>query len=212
MVTADQVRAVRDARAEAAQLGDVLTGEDPFTRTRVDALRLVSAAWRGRSGTAALQVKNLRAYLAGQAAKVHILPLSNLNFLASDGNLTLSVANELSQGVRGVRVVVEPGNGRLVVVKQAAPIAVEAERRTTIKVHVRAVAGGIVPVTARILTPDGLQMGKAVTVRVHVRPTDTWAFWVLGVAAALIFVIGLYRTIRRGRARPRLMAPEVGAL
>lgn len=212
MVTAGQVDAVRDARAEAAQLGDVVTGDDPFTRTRVDALRLVSAAWRGRGGTAALQVKNLRSYLGAQAAKVHILPLSNLNFLASDGNLTLSVANELSQEVRGVRVVVEPGNGRLVVVKQAAPIAVEADRRTTIKVHVRAVAGGVVPVTARILTPDGLQMGKAVTVRVHVRPTDTWAFWVLGVAAALIFLIGLYRTIRRGRARPRLMAPEVDEL
>ena len=57
---------------------------------------------------------------------------------------------------------VQPGNGRLVVVKQAAPISVEAQRRTTIKVHVHAVAGGIVPVTARILTPDGLQMGKTV--------------------------------------------------
>ncbi|MFL6099295.1 MAG: DUF6049 family protein [Actinomycetales bacterium] len=208
-VTTAQVDAVRDARSEAAQLGDVITGEDPFTRTRVDALRLVSAYWRGRGGTAAVQVKGLRSYLAAQGARVHILPLSNLNFLASDGNLTLSVANDLGQDVRGVRVVVQPGNGRLIVVKQAAPIAVEADRRTTIKVHVRAVAGGIVPVTARILTPDGLQMGKAVTVRVHVRPTDTWAFWVLGVAAALIFLIGLVRTIRRGRARPRLMAPEV---
>lgn len=211
-VTTAQVDAVRDARSEAAQLGDVITGDDPFTRTRVDALRLVSAYWRGRGGTAAVRVKDLRSYLSAQGAKVHILPLSNLNFLASDGNLTLSVANDLNQDVRGVRVVVQPGNGRLIVVKQAAPIAVEADRRTTIKVHVRAVAGGIVPVTARILTPDGSQMGKAVTVRVHVRPTDTWAFWVLGVAAALIFLIGLFRTIRRGRARPRLMAPEVEEL
>jgi len=159
-----------------------------------------------------LRVKNLRAYLSAQAAKVHILPLSNLNFLTSDGNLTLSVANDLSQEVKGIRVEVQPGNGRLLVVKQAAPVTVEAQRRTTIKVHVRAVAGGVVPVTARILTPNGLQMGKAVTVRVHVRPTDTWAFYVLGVAAALIFVIGLVRTIRRGRARPRLRAPEVDEL
>jgi hypothetical protein len=208
-VSANQVTEVRDARAAAAQLGEVVTGDDPFTRVRVDALRLVSAAWRGRAGTAALEAKALRGYLDAQAAKVHILPLSNLNFLASDGNLTLSVANDLTQQVKGIRVVVQPGNGRLIVVKQAPSITVEAERRTTIKVHVKAVAGGIVPVTARILTPDGLQMGKTVTVRVHVRPTDTWAFWVLGIAVGLIFVIGLIRTLRRGRARPRLVAPEV---
>jgi hypothetical protein len=208
-VTAGQVSEVRDARTSAAQLGQVVTGDDPFTRIRVDALRLLSTTWRGRAGTAALRTKALRAYLDGQAAKVHILPLSNLNFLASDGNLTLSVANDLAQQVKGIRVEVQPGNGRLVVVRQAPSITVEADRRTTIKVHVKAVAGGIVPVTARILTPDGLQMGKTVTVRVHVRPTDTWAFWVLGIAVGLIFVIGLMRTLRRGRARPRLMAPEV---
>jgi hypothetical protein len=51
-----------------------------------------------------------------------------------------------------------------------------------------------------------------VTVQVHVRPTDTWAFWVLGGAAGLVFVIGLWRTIRRGRSRPRLQAPEVEPL
>jgi hypothetical protein len=163
-------------------------------------------------GTAALRAKALKASLTALAAKVRILPLSNLNFLASDGNLTLSVANGLGQEVKGVRVVVQPGNGRLVVVKQAAPITVEAQRRTTIKVHVHAVAGGMVPVTARILTPDGLQMGRTVTVQVHVRPTDTWAFWVLGGAAGLTFVIGLVRTLRRGRARPRLLAPEVDEL
>jgi hypothetical protein len=207
-----QVTAVRDARADAAQLASVVSGDDQLARTRVDALRLLSTSYRGRIGTAALQVRALKAALAAEAAKVRILPLSNLNFLASDGNLTFSVANGLSQQVKGIRVVVEPGNGRLVVVKQAPSITVEAERRTTIKVHVHAVAGGIVPVTARILTPGGLQMGKTVTVRVHVRPTDTWAFWVIGVAAGLTFLIGLVRTLRRGRARPRLVAPEVDEL
>jgi hypothetical protein len=211
-VPTSQVTAVRDVRADAAQLASVVTGDDQLAKTRVDALRLLSTSYRGRIGTAALQVKALRAALAAQAAKVRILPLSNLNFLASDGNLTFSVANGLGQQVKGIRVVVEPGNGRLVVVKQAPAITVEAERRTTIKVHVHAVAGGIVPVTARILTPGGLQMGKTVTVRVHVRPTDTWAFWVIGIAAGLTFLIGLVRTLRRGRARPRLVAPEVEEL
>ena len=211
-VPTSQVNAVRDARADAAQLASVVSGDDQLAKTRVDALRLLSTSYRGRIGTAALQVKALKAALAAQAAKVRILPLSNLNFLASDGNLTFSVANGLGQQVKGIRVVVEPGNGRLVVVQQAPSITVEAERRTTIKVHVHAVAGGIVPVTARILTPGGLQMGKTVTVRVHVRPTDTWAFWVIGVAAGLTFLIGLVRTLRRGRARPRLVAPEVDEL
>jgi hypothetical protein len=211
-LSTSQVTAVRDVRGEAAQLAAVLSDDSALRQTRVDALRLVSTVWRGRVGTAALRAKALKASLTALAAKVRILPLSNLNFLASDGNLTLSVANELGQEVKGVRVVVQPGNGRLVVVKQAPPITVEADRRTTIKVHVHAVAGGMVPVTARILTPDGLQMGKTVTVQVHVRPTDTWAFWVLGVAAGLTFVIGLVRTLRRGRARPRLVAAEVDEL
>jgi hypothetical protein len=211
-ITAGQVTAVRDVRAQAAQLSEVIVGDNPLTQTRVDALRLVSTGLRGHAGTAAARTKALKASLSTIGAKVRILPLSTLNFLASDGNLTLSVANDLPEDVHNLRVEVQPGNGRLVVVKQAGPITVDAQRRTTIKVHVHAVAGGVVPVTARILTPSGLAMGRSVTVQVHVRPTDTWAFWVLGVAAGLVFVVGLWRTIRRGRSRPRLQAPEVDPL
>ena len=109
---AELVRAEAERAAEASQLQAVITADKTLTQTRVDALRLVSTSWRGRVGTAALRAKSLKASLTALAAKVHILPLSNLNFLASDGNLTLSVANDLGQEVRGVRVVVQPGNGR----------------------------------------------------------------------------------------------------
>ncbi len=207
-----QVTAVREVRSLAGQLATVIAGDDGLTTVRTNALRLVGASWRGHTGTAAVRTKALRTSLNAQGAKVHILPLSTLNFLTSDGNLTLSVANDLGQAVQGIRVRVQPANGRLVVVKQAAPITVEADRRTTIKVHVHAVAGGVVPVTAQIVTPSGLLMGSPVTVQVHVRPTDTWAFWVLGVAAGLVFLVGLVRTLRRGRSRPRLQAPEVDDL
>jgi hypothetical protein len=209
---ASQVTAVRDLRAQAAQLSQVIVDDPGLVQTRIDALRLASASLRGHSGTAATKAKALRTSLAAVGAKVRILPLSNLNFLASDGNLTLSVANDLPQDVHNLRVEIQPGNGRLVVVKQPAAISVDGQRRTTIKVHVHAVAGGLVPVTARIVTPSGLVMGKTVTVQVHVRPTDSWAFWVLGVAAGLVFLVGLWRTLRRGRSRPRLQAPEVDAL
>ncbi len=199
-------------RADVTQLGEVIVDAPGLAQTRTDALRLVSAALRGHNGTAAARTKALRSSLSAIGAKVHILPLSRLNFLTSDGNLTLSVANDLTSAVHNLRVEVQPGNGRLVVVKQADPISVDAQRRTTIKVHVHAVAGGEVPVTARILTPSGLAMGSPVTVQVHVRPTDTWAFWVIGVAAGLVFLVGLWRTLRRGRSRPRLQAPEVEPL
>ncbi len=211
-IAAAQVTAVRDVRAQAAQLGEVIVSAPGVAQSRVEALRLVSNSLRGHNGTAAARTKALRSSLTAVGAKVHILPLSTLNFLTSDGNLTLSVANDLSSAVHNLRVEVQPGNGRLVVVKQTGSISVDAQRRTTIKVHVHAVAGGVVPVTARILTPSGLVIGKPVTVQVHVRPTDTWAFWAIGVAAGLVFVVGLWRTIRRGRSRPRLQAPEVEPL
>jgi hypothetical protein len=89
---------------------------------------------------------------------------------------------------------------------------VEAGRRTTIKVHVHAVAGALVPVTAQIVTPGGASIGKPVTVQVHVRPTDTWAFWVIGVGALAVLITGIRRSVRRGRSRPRLQAPDVDPL
>ncbi len=190
----------------------MIQDDSALAQTQVDALRLVSNSLRGHAAAADVRIRAQRAQLNAIGAKVHILPLSNLNFLASDGNLTLSVANDLPQDVSNIRVEIQPGNGRLVVVKQPAPISVDAQRRTTIKVHVHAVAGGMVPVTARILTPSGLVMGRTVTVQVHVRPTDTWAFWVIGVAAGLVFIVGLWRTIKRGRSRPQLQAPEVDPL
>jgi hypothetical protein len=211
-LSAGQVRDTRDVRDDASDLAAVVPGDPTLPVAATDALRLVSTSLRRHSAVAGAQVRALRAQLAHEGAQVRILKTSTLNFLASNGYLPLSIANDLPHDVRGIRVVVQPTSPRLVVVAQAVPITVDAQRRTTIRVRMHAVASGLVPVTAQLVTPSGLTLGTPVTVQVRVRPTDTWAFWVIGVVAGLVLLIGLIRALRRGRTRPPHLAPEVADL
>ena len=98
------------------ELDQVIEDDPALAQTRIDALRLTSASLRGHSGTAAARAKALRATLTTLGAKVHILPLSNLNFLASDGSFTKrqlvwNRVNTIEDRIRRGKIRVQHANG-----------------------------------------------------------------------------------------------------
>lgn len=199
---ASQVSDTLAVRAQAQELSEVIPGDASLPVAATDALRLVSSALRKHPSNASSQVKALHSRLVAEGSQIRILKTSTLNFFASNGFLPLSVANNLPHTVQGLRIVVRAETQQLVVRRQPAPLTIDAQRRATIRVQMHAVASGLVPVTVRVETPSGLTLGSPVTVHVRVRPTDSWAFWAIGVVAGLVLLIGIVRTFRRGRRQP----------
>ena len=67
--------------------------------------------------------------------------------------------------------------------------------------QVTATASGRVTIVATLRSPNDTILGSPTEVALRVQPTATWIFWVLGLVAGTIMVLGLIRGLRRGRRR-----------
>ncbi|MDF8263866.1 DUF6049 family protein [Luteipulveratus flavus] len=171
-----------------------------------------STRWRGRGAAYGTTLRTTSDALDSLTTQVAVRP-STVNFFANSGMLSITVVNNLARPVRDVQLVVTPRKGLLWVKRQPAPLSLPAGGRTTVRVPVQAVAAGTAPVDVALSTPGGeplgLVRGEPVKLKVNVRPTATWIYWVLGIVAGLIFVVGLFRSVRKGpRAETAMPLPD----
>lgn len=162
---------------------------------------LASARWRGQAAAFDATNTAVQERVATLATGVTVLP-STVNFLADHGVLQVTVVNNLDVAVHNVRLVLDPqGRPPRLRVTEPQPLSIAPGSRTTVRVSVDAVAAGVVPVSTYLTTATGTRLGADATVNVRVQPTGGWVVAVGGVLVGLIFVVGLYRTFRRGRPR-----------
>lgn len=158
-----------------------------------------STRWRGHQTqlfeTVALAGNALQTILG----KVQVTP-SSVNFFTDSGQLTVTINNDLSRPVHGVQLQLEPRKYLLRIKHEPGPININASSRASVRASVAAVGAGEVPVDAVLRAPDGTVIGKQppAQLKLNVRPTSTWLFAVLGILAALILVVGVIRSVRRG--------------
>ena len=162
---------------------------------------LASARWRGVTAPFESTLLAVTDRVETLTTGVTVLP-STVNFLAEHGILQVTVVNNLDVAVQNVRLVLEPqGRTPRLRVTAPEPLSIAPGSRTTVRVSVDAVAAGIVPVSTYLTTATGTRLGTDATVNVRVQPTGGWIVTVGGVLVGLTFVVGLYRTFRRGRPR-----------
>ena len=171
------------------------------------ATQLLSSRWRGQPASFATLRRSIDSAITGVSQGVRVNP-SNVNFLADQGVLQITVVNTLDVPVHDVRLHLEPGSPRLRIDDQPQPLRINRQSRITVKVHVTAVAAGLVPVQASLSSANGTPIGQGARVDVRVSPTETWVYGVLGVVAGLVLVLGVVRSLRRGRARPSMPSQE----
>ncbi len=137
---------------------------------------------------------------------------STVNFFADSGVLQLTVVNDLDQDVRDLTVTLNPEGraSRLRILRQPDPVRIRKNSRTTVRAAVEAIAAGAVPVSTRLTTPAGTTLGTDATVRVTVQPTNGWAALAVGGLAGVVFLAGLYRTLRGGK--PRMTSEELNRI
>lgn len=134
-----------------------------------------------------------------QASDVYIVPGSEVNLVARDGRIPITVQNDGSESatviVRG-----KSSSFRLEVLKETE-ITIPAGSSQQAEVDVRAVANG--PVELEIwLEQNGVEVGKRELVQVNVN-YDIELFLLVSLAFAMfaLILIGSYRTVRKLRRR-----------
>lgn len=132
-----------------------------------------------------------------QAADVYIVPGSEVNLVARDGRIPVTIQNDGSESAT-VIVHGEPSSFRLEVLN-AQEITIPAGSSQLAEVEVRAVANG--PVELEIwLEQNGVEIGQRELIQVNVN-YDVELFLLVSFAFAMfgLILIGSYRTVRKLR-------------
>jgi len=132
-----------------------------------------------------------------QASDVYIVPGSEVNLVARDGRIPITVQND---GSESATVIVDGKSSsfRLEVLKETE-ITIPAGSSQLAELGVRAVANG--PVELEIwLEQNGVEVGKRELVQVNVN-YDVELFLLVSFAFAMftLILIGSYRTVRKLR-------------
>ncbi len=134
-----------------------------------------------------------------QASDVYIVPGSEVNLVARDGRIPITIQNDGSESAT-VIVHGESSSFRLEVLKEKE-ITIPAGSSQLAEIDVRAVANG--PVELEIwLEQNGVEVGKRELVQVNVN-YDVELFLLVSFAFAMfgLILIGSYRTVRKLRRR-----------
>ncbi|MEU2198622.1 DUF6049 family protein [Isoptericola sp. NPDC019482] len=135
---------------------------------------------------------------------------SNVTLVSDTGKLPVTVSNDLPVDAT-VTVVLRPDASRLVV-ESRPTVVVPAGTATNVHVPVRAIGSGDVTVQVEVLAPSGTVVAGPTSFSLRVRAGwETAGTAVVAVLVALLFLGGIWRTVRRGRSSARTTGEGVAA-
>jgi hypothetical protein len=138
---------------------------------------------------------------AAFAAEPSIVPGSNINVVARDARIPVTVTNPTDQDIE-VTVMAESNSFRLEIVENATLI-VPARSSAVAELPIKAIANGPLEISVW-LSIEGNQIGDTVIVEVIVNYDIELFFLVsFGVAMFALIVIGVIRTNSKLRRQPR---------
>ena len=209
----DQVRALAGVDNRLDRFGSALVDPVEVIGPRRDrVLSLLAGTWRSsRAEHAAATVE-----LVQDAARLSDGPVviegGPFNLLTGSGQLPLNVRNPHPFAMK-LDLTLRPRSGRLVS-DQRISLQLPAEATRRVLVKVRSVADGTVTVDSLLSSPTGVLVSAPTTlvVRIH-RNWETRGIGLLATGLTLVFLIGLVRSVRRGRTRVRPQdVPDVDEL
>lgn len=207
--------AQRTALAAMVEDPEALVGDGDL-----EMLAPTSVAWRDRPRDRAALAEGAAALTAALGDAVAVVPGSDLTIIATSAGMPVRLTNALDQDA-SVVVDLRPDSARLRS-DGAVTTTVPANGETVVQVPVHAIQSADVAVTVEVRTPDGALVDDDTVIAVRVRADwEGIGTGVIGAVLALGLVIGLARSIRRGRTgrrgRPQLdtgpdaLSPEVVA-
>jgi len=160
--------------------------------------QVVSARWRGDPAAAAALVDSASTWARTATSGIRVVS-QDTNFLADEGILQVTVVNDLTEPVAGLLLRLSPSNPRLLVLEQPAAFPIAARSRAQVRVRVRAVAAGLVPVTVSLQSSDGTPVGTSAQLNIRANPPGRTFYLVSGAVLVVLLFFGVLRSVRRRR-------------
>lgn len=188
---------VKDAQQQLTELSSVVDDPAGIIEPMNQALiRSESAAWRGEPETGERLLRNLTNSVSADIDQVRILSKGSVTFSGDNGIVPVTIANDFDRSVTvGIQLVGQP-TLRL----ESTPvhdITIAPGKNATVEIPVRVIGGGMLPVSAQLLTPDGELYGKPTQIELTSTAYARAAAWVIGIAFAAIAVFVVFGIVRR---------------
>jgi hypothetical protein len=190
--------------AATTQFASVLESPSSITgERRLSLLATSSLAWTDQPEAWGVAVDAYRAGSSEILTSVQIVQSSDLLLPSQNGDLPISVVNQLPFPVT-VTVSVRPQTPILNVLDSAVEVTVEAQSQTRAPVPVQSVANGDVTIAVSLTSPTGVPISQPVFTTISVQAQwETAAVTVLASLIVVVFAIGILRTVRRRLAARR---------
>ena len=201
-LTGSLLRQVRDALVTQVHLLDSIltTNGQGYLSTAVDAVE--SSAWRGgrrAQRPAAQLLRHELSFVTGKLAQVGIVTSGRVTLGGKEGDVPVSVRNNLAQPVTvQVRARV-PAEDQVTIAPYKRLVRVPAKSSATVRIPVRAAAAGSKTITLWLATPEGAPLpGHPTSLTVTATHFGTLAIVIISVALVVFVLSAAARAIRRG--------------
>lgn len=189
-----------------SRLGDLsLTAQDPSAILEPGGRTLLSplaTSLRDQPQIRSLRVTQSTAAVDQTLGALTVAAGSDVNFIADSGSVPVTVRNDLD--VDATVTVDMTSFAPNLQVRDAPTVTIPAGSSMAVPVEVEAVSSANVNATIVLRNPDGTAIGAPVSMSVRVRAdwgTAMTAFFTAGLV--LLLVMGVVRTVRRGRKETR---------
>jgi hypothetical protein len=176
------------------------TNGQGYLSTAVDAVE--SSAWRGgrrAQRPAAQLLRHELSFVTGKLAQVGIVTSGRVTLGGKEGDVPVSVRNNLAQPVTvQVRARV-PAEDQVTIAPYKRLVRVPAKSSATVRIPVRAAAAGSKTITLWLATPEGAALpGRPTSLTVTATHFGTLAIVIISVALVVFVLSAAARAIRRG--------------
>ncbi len=195
------LQTVTEQRQQVAQFSSVLAGtSSDLERLNNAILRTTSSAWRSSRGDG----KQLQAAVGQQITdtmnKVRVLANQTVTFSRGEGNVPITIANDLDVPITvGVKLIGSPP------VRLASDAVtsttVPAKRKIQLSMPVRVRGAGELPVSIQLTNAAGVDYGTPATIKLRSTAYAQAASWIIAAAFIGLTILLVINSIRRRRQR-----------
>jgi hypothetical protein len=202
------VRRLDSARQALADFASVAADPAELAGAQGAVVAPVAVAYRSLADDRAAAVDAAVARAEDQRTGLSVVHRSDVTLISNAGDIPVLVRNELRTDAT-VTVVLQPEDGRLTVDSRPTT-TIPAGASGEVRVPVSAIGSGDVDVEVRLLTPDGTVAAEPWSFQIRVRAGwETVGTAVVAGVVGVLFLAGIWRTVRRGRSPRRTTGEHV---
>ncbi|MYS79816.1 DUF6049 family protein [Embleya scabrispora] len=161
-------------------------------------LRLLSTEWRGDPQGMDRYRLGVTRGLRELQSLVYIIRRTGVTLSGDEGNIPVTVVNNLQQPVN-VRIAVDSHQPNRLKLGEPITVTVPDGRRREVPISAKSAANGKVMVDVRLLTPDGRSVRPPESFFVNTTTIDALTRWIIGGLAFLLAVFSLRAFLRKRR-------------